>query len=350
MQSSYTKNNISDYIGKKFGHLTVIGQSAKTNKYSNRFDFQCDCGNIISEVPSRVLSGHKKSCCKCHYKNSNSALENKINSMIGTKFGMLEIIGVSKIPNSNQTYVKCLCDCGNTINVLPNSLFNNGKTNCGCAKSNNPMLANNNCSSVGTYKDGRTKHPLYGTWFAMIKRCENPNAIHYDRYGGRGIKVCEEWHDFWKFVEWSDSIGGRPKGYTIDRKDNDGDYCPKNCRWADNNTQSNNKSSNTIIEYNGVSKTVTEWAKELNMRPQALFHRLNRGWSIKRALTEKPSKNPHKNRNVPVICLNLNGSVHKIYDNLSSVPNDFSRKSISACCRGSKKSHKGFMWRYAEGE
>ena len=59
MQSSYTKHNVNDYIGKKFGLLTVIGQSPKTNPYSNRFDFQCDCGNIISECPGRVLYGHK---------------------------------------------------------------------------------------------------------------------------------------------------------------------------------------------------------------------------------------------------------------------------------------------------
>lgn len=59
MQSSYTKHNISDYIGKKYGMLTVIGESPKTHRYSNKFDFQCECGNIISEYPGRVLSGHK---------------------------------------------------------------------------------------------------------------------------------------------------------------------------------------------------------------------------------------------------------------------------------------------------
>ncbi len=350
MQSSYTKNNISDYIGKKFGHLTVIGQSEKSSKFSNKFEFQCDCGNVISEVPSRVLSGHKKSCCKCHYKNSNSELENKIKSMIGTKIGMLEIKGVSKIPKSNQTYVECLCDCGNTINVLPNSLFNNGKTNCGCAKLNNPMLANNNCSSVGTYKDGRTKHALYGTWFAMIERCEKQSHINYKYYGGRGIKVCKEWHDFWKFVEWSDSVGGRPKGYTLDRKDNNGNYEPSNCRWADRKTQDSNKSSNTIIEYNGVSKTLSEWAEELNINLPTLSHRINRGWTVERAFTEKVLRNPHKNRCIPVICLNLDGTVHKVYENFSSIPSEFSKPKVSSCCHGKKKTHRGFIWKYAEGE
>lgn len=199
-------------------------------------------------------------------------------------------------------------------------------------------------------RDGRSKHYLYSTWFAMIGRCENQNHINYKYYGGRGIKVCDEWHDFWKFVEWSDSVGGRPKGYTIDRINNDGNYEPFNCRWADRKTQDSNKSSNTLIEYNGVSKTVTEWAKELNMRPQVLFQRLSRGWSVERAFSEKPSSNPHKNRCTPVICLNLDGTIHKVYENFSSIPDEFSKPKVSNCCHGIKKTHKGFMWKYAEGK
>ena len=237
MQSSYTKHNVNDYIGKKFGLLTVIGQSPKTNPYSNRFDFQCDCGNIISECPGRVLYGHKKSCGKCRKRNTSYELEQKITNSIGMKFGKLTIIGVSHKNGSGKNYAKCKCECGNIIDVLPNSLFNNESKSCGCSKLNNPMLANNKSTSSGNYKDGRTKHLLYGTWKQMINRCENPKSKHYDRYGGRGIKVCDEWHDFWSFVKWSDSIGGKPNGYTLDRIDNDGNYCPENCRCADLETQ-----------------------------------------------------------------------------------------------------------------
>ena len=222
MQSSYTKHNVNDYIGKKFGLLTVIGQSPKTNPYSNRFDFQCDCGNIISECPGRVLYGHKKSCGKCRKRNTSYELEQRITNSIGMKFGKLTIIGVSHKNGSGKNYAKCKCECGNIIDVLPNSLFNNESKSCGCSKLNNPMLANNKSTSSGNYKDGRTKHLLYGTWKQMINRCENPKSKHYDRYGGRGIKVCDEWHDFWSFVKWSDSIGGKPNGYTLDRIDNDG--------------------------------------------------------------------------------------------------------------------------------
>ena len=289
MQSSYTKHNVNDYIGKKFGLLTVIGQSPKTNPYSNKFDFQCDCGNIISECPGRVLYGHKKSCGKCRKRNTSYELEQRITNSIGMKFGKLTIIGVSHKNGSGKNYAKCKCECGNIIDVLPNSLFNNESKSCGCSKLNNPMLANNKSTSSGNYKDGRTKHLLYGTWKQMINRCENPKSKHYDRYGGRGIKVCEEWRDFWSFVKWSDSIGGKPNGYTLDRIDNDGNYCPENCRWADWGTQMSNKSSNRYITYNGKTQTIHQWSIDIGLNEQTLTNRINRGWSIERSLTTKPN-------------------------------------------------------------
>ena len=205
------------------------------------------------------------------------------------KFGKLTIIGVSHKNGSGKNYAKCKCECGNIIDVLPNSLFNNESKSCGCSKLNNPMLANNKSTSSGNYKDGRTKHSLYGTWTQMINRCENPKSKHYDRYGGRGIKVCEEWHDFWSFVKWSDSIGGRPNGYTIDRIDNDGNYCPENCRWANWETQTSNKSSNRYITYNGKTQTIQQWSIDIGLNEQTLTNRINRGWSIERALTTKPN-------------------------------------------------------------
>ena len=79
-----------------------------------------------------------------------------------------------------------------------------------------------------------TKHYLYPTWNAMRQRCNNEKHPKYKSYGGRGIEVCERWTDFWSFVE---DMGDRPKGFSLDRRDNDGDYTPENCVWADSKTQ-----------------------------------------------------------------------------------------------------------------
>ena len=287
MKASYKKHNISDYIGKKYGLLTVIGESPKTHCLSNKFDFLCDCGNVISETPGRVLYGHKKSCGKCRNRNASYKLEQKIKNSIGQTFGKLTIIDISNKTNDGKTYIKCKCECGNIVDVLPNQLFIGSIKSCGCLKSKNKLLANNKSTSSGNYRDGRTKNPLYGTWCMMIKRCENQSSSHYDRYGGRGIKVCPEWHNFWNFVSWSDSVGGRPDGFTLDRIDNNGNYEPSNCRWANISTQASNKSTNRIIEFNGQTKTLRQLANDIGINEQTLRNRINRGFPLERALSNK---------------------------------------------------------------
>lgn len=280
MQSSYTKNNIEDYIGKKYGHLTVIGEAPKEHKYSNSFLFQCDCGAIIEDIPSRVVTGHRQSCGKCEYAGTTGKPTFNPADYIGRKQNMLTAVGVvDKKPTDKRWKLKCLCDCGNYTEIYPDQ-FNRGVVkSCGCLRRRGTRTV-----------DNRSKHPLYNIWNQMMGRCYRKSDKHYDRYGGRGIKVCDEWHDFWNFVKWSDSIGGRPAGMEIDRIDNDGDYCPENCRWATRKQQLRNRSNNVYIEYNGKRQTIAEWSEETGISWQALSHRYNRGWSVERMLTT-PSQN-----------------------------------------------------------
>lgn len=136
------------------------------------------------------------------------------------------------------------------------------------------------------YKHGLRGHPLYYVWNMMNQRCNNPNNKAYCYYGGRGIKVCEEWSSFEAFYDWSMKNGWK-MGLSIDRIDNDGNYCPKNCRWTDRCTQANNTSANRFITYNGKTQTEAQWAKELGMNKNTLSSRINlRGWSIERAFTQ----------------------------------------------------------------
>lgn len=272
------KYHISDYIGKRYGHLTVVKQS-ENSEIPNAFDFQCDCGKIISYAPDRVISGRQKSCGNCNFSN-NQPSKIKIEDYIGKRSNLLTVIGLSeRKPTDKRQYIDCLCDCGNTIRILPYQ-FKRGKVkSCGCLLKNSPA-----------YIDGRTLHPLYGLWKNMIGRCENPNHPKYYRYGKRNISVCKEWHDFWNFVKWSDSVGGRPDGYTIDRINNNGNYEPSNCRWATSKEQSINKSSNLLIKYNGETKTLKEWSDVLNISWDVLHNRLRKGWSVERAFTEEIHK------------------------------------------------------------
>jgi hypothetical protein len=126
----------------------------------------------------------------------------------------------------------------------------------------------------------------------MKNRCYNPKYAGYHNYGGRGIKVCDRWldkkHGFENFLA---DMGMRPDGMTLDRKDNDGDYEPGNCRWATASVQSNNRRCNKRIIYNGEDKTRAQWAHSLDISMSALDYRIQ-NWTLERALNT-----PAGNRN-----------------------------------------------------
>jgi hypothetical protein len=127
------------------------------------------------------------------------------------------------------------------------------------------------------------KHPLYRTWVGMRFRCRNPGHAAYGRYGGRGISVCDRWNDFWLFVE---DMGERPEGHTLDRIDNDGNYEPENCRWADARSQNRNTILNRIVRGpSGESLTVIEWSEKSGLKYSTILERLKRGWTEEEAVT-----------------------------------------------------------------
>lgn len=124
---------------------------------------------------------------------------------------------------------------------------------------------------------------LYRIWKAMRVRCNNPNMKEYHRYGGRGIKVCNEWNDYFIFQKWA-YLNGYNDTLTIDRIDNDKGYFPDNCRWITIEEQQQNRSSCRMITFNGKTQNVTQWANEYNMPMWRLKKRLNLGWPIDKAL------------------------------------------------------------------
>src|ERR1700676_319378 len=121
-------------------------------------------------------------------------------------------------------------------------------------------------------------------WATMLHRCYDRKDPRYSRYGMRGIQVCQRWRR--SFAAFLADMGPRPSArHTIDREDNDGDYTPRNCRWATKRQQARNRCDNVVIRFRGRVQCLTAWAEELGIVPNTLNYRLRRGWTIKRALT-----------------------------------------------------------------
>jgi len=129
-------------------------------------------------------------------------------------------------------------------------------------------------------------HPLYQTWNSMRQRCYNPKTRSYSSHGSRGVKMCDRWLGASGFANFCTDMGEKPPGTSIDRIDNDGDYEPKNCRWATPKEQANNRSTNRYVTFNGETHNITEWAEITGIGYRTLFYRINHlGWSTERALT-----------------------------------------------------------------
>ena len=128
--------------------------------------------------------------------------------------------------------------------------------------------------------------PTYSSWAMMLDRCRNTNNKRYHRYGGRGIKVCERWLAFDNFLA---DMGERPSTeLTLDRIDNDGNYEPSNCRWANRKQQANNRSSNHLISAFGETLTLAQWCEKTGLSHPTIHNRLKRGWPPEKALN-RPS-------------------------------------------------------------
>jgi len=121
------------------------------------------------------------------------------------------------------------------------------------------------------FKHGLSHHRLHRLWCGMRARCNNPDKNMYNNYGGRGIKVCQEWLEFTPFYNWA-MANGYSDTLTIDRKDNDGNYCPENCKWSTNQEQQRNKRNNVLIEIDGITDTLKGWSERIGI-PYSTLHR-----------------------------------------------------------------------------
>lgn len=198
---------------------------------------------------------------------------------------------------------------------------------------------------------------LYAVWREMVKRCTVPESPHYYRYGKRGISVCDEWMIFQNFYDWAQANGYDPyakRGVcTIERINNDGNYCPENCRWANYKEQANNKSNNYIIEYKGERKTVNEWSDIVGIKAMTIYNRLeDYGYTVAEALGFEERKDPRVGRKRPdrytsIIQCDLDGNVIKEWPSVQIIEEVL---GIATCriwnnINGASKSCEGYIWK-----
>lgn len=192
----------------------------------------------------------------------------------GHRFGRLIAVEFAGHNHRGKRLWLCNCACGTEKTVLEYNLQSGNSTSCGCA----------NRESI--VKHGRSRTKLFNIWQNMLDRCRNTNNKQYADYGGRGIKVCERWHEFANFAA---DMGSPEKGLSLERLNNAEGYCPENCTWATRHEQQRNLRTNQWVDFRGERLLVTDLAKRLGTYPQLIRNRINRGWDIERAVTTPPA-------------------------------------------------------------
>lgn len=252
-----------DLTGQRFGKWTVLHEGNK-NKNATMWYCKCDCGKEKDVCYGTLVRGTSTSCgCSC---------PGQVKDMTGQRFGRLQVVSQApKKTYTKQIVWKCICDCGNSIDVVGGDLRSGKVKSCGCY--NREKLIDCNL------KHGRSKTRLYRIWSGIKARttCETNHA--YERYGGKGITICEEWkNNFLKFEKWAYE-NGYNDNLTIDRINNEDGYKPDNCRWSDYYVQANNTSKNVYIKKDNEIHTLAEWCRILHLSYSMVCGRLKRGWS-----------------------------------------------------------------------
>lgn len=204
-------------------------------------------------------------------------------NLIGQKFGRLTVIGRDEdhIYPSGKRRARWICQCSckdhNIVSVLQTGLKNGHNNSCGCLRKEN--------TSKMFKKTGNSETRLYYIWCSMKARCENPNNISYKNYGGRGIKVCSEWHDYSNFEKWA-LTNNYQDGLSIERKNVNDNYCPENCTWITLKEQCWNKQNTIYVNYNGEKIKLHDLCEKFDADYTLVKSRIkNYGFTVKEALT-----------------------------------------------------------------
>lgn len=194
----------------------------------------------------------------------------KIDVVVGEKYSHLLVLSITE---SRYPMALCRCDCGKEKRIRVSSIRFRFTHSCGCYR-----------------KRSKTKHGMKGTpeykvWKGINARCNNPNGAGWANYGGRGISVCQRWSGEHGFSNFISDMGLRPSDkHTIDRIDNNGNYEPKNCRWATRSQQMMNTRKSRMMTFDGCTKSMKQWSIDLGIPYGRILNRVHRGHSVENSL------------------------------------------------------------------
>lgn len=261
-------------IGTKFGRLEVIGPATKIELKGGKrtaYPVRCQCGKELV-IPLHKLP--EKRSCGCAWREKTETKSKAI--PVGERFGRLEITGPYVMIEEGKGRLRAAypvkCVCGHTLLMTAHRLLNGNAKACG--------------KCIREYHGG-SETKLFSVWHNMNRRCHSPNERAYKNYGGRGIKVCDEWRaSFGAFQQWAFD-NGYEEGLTIERVNVDGGYNPENCTWIPPEQQAWNKTTTVRATIFGEERRVADWVDDprCSVDYYTLYQRLKLGWVPEIALT-----------------------------------------------------------------
>ena len=275
--------------GATFGKLTVVREGPRVPngaKTARGIVVKCECGSDEFVTNINNLRSGRTTSCGCAKRQAAAKIaagqkgktmakrseDGRQSNLTGQTFGRLTAVEDLGVIEGYRAY-RCSCSCGEeTVVAAYRLLHEKGPRSCGCLQ-----------------REAVTKHGMEGTrvyniWRSLKSRCYDKTDVSYASHGGRGITVCDSWKN--DFAAFYADMGDPPSDqHSIDRRDNDGNYEPGNCRWATSKEQANNRRSNIMLTLDGTTRTAEEWSAIVGINAATIRQRKKRGWSDKDVLT-----------------------------------------------------------------
>lgn len=285
-----------DRTGEIYGTLQVVSfdeeetttRTIRYGKKTNCWKCKCiKCGYEVTKPLSELIHNKKvgnSGCRQCMHVD-----------LTGQRTGRLTVLYLDEemTKKKKRQYWVCQCDCGNIVTIIETALtstrdYRPPTQSCGCLQKEMTSKAHLGLGAWGGASSNPQTERLYKIWDGMHRRCYDSTNKRYNRYGDRGIIICDEWvNDFNAFKEWA-YANGYQDDLTIDRIDYNGNYEPSNCRWATIKEQCNNKEGNVWITYNNETHTISEWSDITGIPYKRLYYRLriSNNYTLEEAFTK----------------------------------------------------------------